>query len=116
MKFDDGRGSLASLVEITQEAKRRRSERDPAFTEIVRRFQDMAFGYAFSVVGDFHAAEDIAQEAFMEAWTHLQDLREAAAFPGWFRRIVWKRCDRYIRRKRLPSASMAPPLAPRLPR
>ena len=30
-----------------------------AFTEIVRRFQDMAVGYAFGLVGDFHLSEDV---------------------------------------------------------
>jgi DNA-directed RNA polymerase specialized sigma24 family protein len=34
-----------------------------AYGEIVRRFQDMAYGYAYSILGDFHLAEDAAQEA-----------------------------------------------------
>ena len=29
-----------------------------AFSALVHRFQDMAVGYALSVLGDFHAAED----------------------------------------------------------
>jgi len=28
---------------------------------IVRRFQDIAFGYAYALLGDFHPAEDAAQ-------------------------------------------------------
>jgi DNA-directed RNA polymerase specialized sigma24 family protein len=50
-----------------------------AFGELVRRFQDMAVGYAFSVIGDFHLAEDAAQEAFASAWLELPRLREPAA-------------------------------------
>ena len=42
-----------------------------AYDEIVSRFQDMAVGYAFSVLGDFHLAEDAAQEAFVEAYPIL---------------------------------------------
>ena len=42
-----------------------------AYDEIVRRFQDMAVGYAYSVLGDFHLAQDAAQEAFMEAYPNL---------------------------------------------
>jgi len=77
-----------------------------AFGEIVRRFQDMAYGYAYSLLGDFHLAEDAAQEAFIEAYRCLPKLREPAAFPGWFRRIVFKRCDRLTRRKRVSTAPL----------
>ena len=44
-----------------------RDDRLKAFGELVQRFQDMAFGYAYSVLGDFHLAEDAAQEAFVTA-------------------------------------------------
>jgi RNA polymerase sigma factor, sigma-70 family len=71
----------------------------PAFAEIVRRFEDMAVAYGYSLVGDFQLAEDAAQEAFLEAYVCLSQLREPAAFPGWFRRIVLKQCDRITRRK-----------------
>jgi RNA polymerase sigma factor (sigma-70 family) len=47
---------------------------------------------------DFHLAEDAAQEAFFEAYRSLPKLREPAAFAGWFRRIVFKHCDRITRR------------------
>jgi RNA polymerase sigma factor (sigma-70 family) len=77
-----------------------------AYGEVVRRFQDMAYGYAYSVLGDFHLAEDAAQEAFIEAYRCLANLREPAAFPGWFRRIVFKHCDRITRRQRLPAAPL----------
>jgi len=70
-----------------------------AFAQIVRRFQDMAHGYAYAMLGDFHLAEDAAQEAFINAYLKLPDLREPAAFAPWFRRIVFKHCDRITRRK-----------------
>ena len=72
-----------------------------AYSILVRRFQDMAAGYAYSLLGDFHLAEDAAQEAFVQAYLDLGKLRDTAAFPGWFRRIVFKQCDRIMRRKHL---------------
>lgn len=77
-----------------------------AYGTLVRRFQDLAAGYAYSLLGDCHLAEDAAQEAFVQAYLDLGKLREPAAFPGWFRRIVFKQCDRIMRRKRLPVASL----------
>ena len=38
-----------------------------AYAAIVRRFQDMAVGYGYSLLGDLHLAEDAAQEAFVSA-------------------------------------------------
>ncbi|MEN6357983.1 MAG: sigma-70 family RNA polymerase sigma factor [Armatimonadota bacterium] len=84
---------LKSLVD------RARSGDLDAFGMIVGRFQDMALAYAYSVTGDFHLAEDAAQEAFIQAYRDLDALREPDAFPGWFRKIIFKHCDR-IKRKR----------------
>lgn len=71
-----------------------------AFGELVERFQSMAQGYALALLRDPGLAEDACQEAFVDAFFHLHQLREDAAFPGWFRRIVHKHADRQ-RRSRL---------------
>ena len=70
-----------------------------AFGQVVERFQRMAYAVAYTMLGDAHLAEDVAQEAFIEAYICLPKLREPAAFPGWFRRIVHKRGDRLVRGK-----------------
>ncbi|HEY8412513.1 MAG TPA: sigma-70 family RNA polymerase sigma factor, partial [Pyrinomonadaceae bacterium] len=75
--------------------------RREAFGELVVRFQDMAFACAFAVLGDVYLAQDTAQEAFVIAWQKLAQLREPAAFPGWFKRIVLSQCNRLTRCKRL---------------
>ncbi len=75
--------------------------RREAFGELVIRFQDMAFACAFAVLGDVYLAQDTAQEAFVVAWQKLSQLREPAAFPGWFKRIVLTQCNRLTRCKRL---------------
>ncbi len=74
------------------------------YDAIVRRFQDMGVGYAASILGDFHLAEDAAQEAFVVAWRELPRLREPAAFAGWLRKIIFRQCDRLTRGKRLTTA------------
>jgi DNA-directed RNA polymerase specialized sigma24 family protein len=72
-----------------------------AYGRIVRRFQDMAVGYAYSLLGDFHLAEDAAQEAFIEIYLYLGRLYGPAVFPSWLRRAVFKHCDRVTRRRQL---------------
>ena len=39
-----------------------------AYEELVKSYQGMAIGYAYSVLGDFLLAEDAVQEAFLEAF------------------------------------------------
>ncbi|MFC1526548.1 sigma-70 family RNA polymerase sigma factor [Candidatus Latescibacterota bacterium] len=77
-----------------------------AYGELVRRFQDMAAGYAYAILGDHHLAEDASQEAFVRAYLDLGQLRDPAAFPGWLRRIVFKQCDRIRRRRDLQVVSL----------
>lgn len=72
-----------------------------AFGQIVERFQCLACAYAYKQLGDSHLAEDAAQEAFLETYAQLPNLCEPHAFVAWFRRIIFKQCDRLYRQKRL---------------
>ena len=72
-----------------------------AFASLVRRYQDFAYALALARVGDPQLAEDIAQEAFLQAHRDLHSLREPRAFGGWLRRLVAKHADRVLRRKHL---------------
>jgi RNA polymerase sigma factor (sigma-70 family) len=79
------------------------AERHEAFGELVKRFQDMAYGYAYAILGDFDLAQDAAQETFISAYRNLGRLRDPKAFPSWLRRIVMTQCNR-LRRGKHPSA------------
>ncbi len=87
---------ITSLVRAAQAGD------DLAFAELVRAYQDIAVAYATSLLGDYHLAEDAAQEAFIEVYRTLASLREPVAFAAWFRTIIFKHCDRMWRRKRRP--------------
>jgi len=76
------------------------------FNRIVERFQDMACASAYAMIEDVHLAEDVAQEAFLEAYLSLAKLREPAAFSSWFRRIIFKQADRLTRGKCLTSSPL----------
>lgn len=80
-----------------------------AYGALVARFQDLATGYAFGILQDLGAAEDAAQDAFVEAFHRLDQLRVAQAFPSWLRRIVFKHCDRRTRRRAVEAPVPAPP-------
>ena len=97
---------IATLIQRANAERTARNAKQTAFAEIVQRFQDLAFGCAYAVLGDFHLAEDAAQEAFLSAWRNLDQLRTPEAFPGWFKRIVLTQCNRLTRGKRLDTVSL----------
>jgi RNA polymerase sigma factor (sigma-70 family) len=91
MSDTDEQGDLPALVIAAQAGD------SDAYAVIVQRFQRMALAIGQGMLGDAHLAQDAAQDAFIDAWQSLHVLREPAAFAGWFRRIVFKHCDRQLR-------------------
>ncbi len=71
------------MDDLTALVTRAQAENDRAYGELVRRFQDMAYGYAYAILNDFQLAEDAAQEAFIEAYRCLPGSEHPQAFPGW---------------------------------
>lgn len=72
-----------------------------AFGPIVDRYRDAVFGVALARLGDFHEAEDAAQEVLVEAYQRLGNLRNPSRLGAWLRSMtVHKSIDR-IRRRRV---------------
>jgi RNA polymerase sigma-70 factor (ECF subfamily) len=95
-----------ALVRRAADKRATLAERHEAFEGLVRLFQDMAVARAYAALGDFHLAEDAAQEAFDTAWRRLAQLREPEAFPGWLGRIVQTECNRLTRGKRIRTSTL----------
>jgi RNA polymerase sigma factor (sigma-70 family) len=63
-----------------------------AFTELVLRRQKQVRDLMRRLCGDHALADDLAQQAFVQAWRRLRDLRDPGAFGGWLKRVavnVW---------------------------
>lgn len=98
--------TAGALVLKARDSDSTLAEKQQAFCELVRMFQDMAYACGYAVLGDFCLAEDVAQEAFISAWQKLSQLQQPEAFPGWFRRIVLTECHRLTRKQRLRTLSL----------
>lgn len=59
-----------------------------AYGKLVRATQAMSMAVALDVLHEPAGAEDAVQEAYLRAYRNLPDLEDAAAFPGWLRRVV----------------------------
>ena len=62
-----------------------------SFEVLVQRYQRAVMGAALAVLGDFHAAQDTAQDAFIVAYRKLGTLRNGDAFAPWLLRLARRR-------------------------
>src|SRR5512144_2868557 len=59
------------------------------------------YGIAYDLLGNRAEAEEAVQEALARACESIRDLRDPAAAPAWFLRIVTTMCLRTLRRRKL---------------
>ncbi len=77
-----------------------------AFTNLVRRYQKQIHAFAWRMIGDFHLAEEITQDTFLQAYKKLDTLREPNRFAAWLQTIVENCCYAYYRKAQLPITSI----------
>lgn len=77
------RGSDQQLV-----LRARHGDRE-AFGELVARHQGRVRGWLRHLCGDHAEADDLAQNAFVRAWTRLGNLKNTARFAPWLMKIAY---------------------------
>jgi RNA polymerase sigma-70 factor, ECF subfamily len=86
-------------MDPTSDLVRRCADGDPlAFDCLVREYMNTVLGLAYNYVGNFHTAEDLAQETFVQALQSISSLRDGSRFKVWLLRIARNKCIDYIRR------------------
>ena len=61
---------------------RLRQGEEAALAELYDHFAGRAFGLALRVLNDFHAAEDVVQDAFLWTWENADRIDETRGSPG----------------------------------
>lgn len=75
------------------------------FTKLFELMQKKAYFTALKIVKDEQAAEDMVQEAFINAFTSLNSLQDNSKFESWFLTVLSNKCKRYLQKKRPDSFS-----------
>jgi len=73
---------------------------EAAFTALVRRYQKGVHALAWRKVGDFHIAEEITQDTFLQAHKKLNTLQNPNQFAGWLYVITNRMCIRWFKNKK----------------
>ena len=71
-----------------------------AFGVLVSKYKDAVYGLAYSKVRNFHDAQDIAQESFIDAYKNLRSLKHPHRFSSWIYTIAANRCRMWLHNKR----------------
>ena len=69
---------------------------DEAFTALVRKHQQSVHALAWRRVGDFHFAEEITQDTFLQAHKKLSTLKNPSQFSGWLYVIANRLCNKWL--------------------
>jgi RNA polymerase sigma-70 factor (ECF subfamily) len=71
-----------------------------AFEALVRRHQGPLYNFCFRMLGQAEDAADVAQETFVQLYSHLGKLDEREPIAPWLFRVARNRCIDIIRRRR----------------
>jgi RNA polymerase sigma-70 factor (ECF subfamily) len=74
----------------------------PAFEQILRRYQRPVFGLLYRLTGDAALAEDLAQDTFVKAFRHLAAFDATRRLSSWILRIAHNTGIDALRKARLP--------------
>lgn len=83
-----------------------------AFASLVKRYQGSVYATAHYYMGRYGEAEDVAQEAFWQAYRSLPHLRDAERFGPWLKEVTTRTAANWLR-KNLSRLRMETPLPAR---
>ncbi len=85
-------------VQIAVEVVERLMQGDPqAQEQVFKALSSPVYSMALRILGDSHAAEDVAQDTFMDVLTKAHTIREPSHFVGWVRTLAVNRCYMRLR-------------------
>ena len=79
---------------------------ESAFTALVEKYRKWIHSLAWREIGDFHAAQEITQDTFIQAFKSLPSLRDPNCFSGWLHVIAKRQCIEWLRRKPITMQSL----------
>ena len=77
-----------------------------ACTALVEKHRKWIHSLAWREIGDFHAAQEITQDTFIQAFKSLPTLTDHRRFLGWLYVIAKRQCIEWLRRKPMTMQSL----------
>ena len=74
--------------------------------ELYKLYANAMYNVALRIVNDDAEAEDVLQEAFLDAFSRIKDFRQETTFGLWLKQIVINRSINYLRKRKLDLVSL----------
>ena len=92
--------SHPTLVDESELVSRAQAGEDEAFSELVSRYQNKIYRLAKNITQNNEDAEDVLQEAFLKAYSHLKGFQRNSRFYTWIVRIAVNEALMKLRKRR----------------
>ena len=79
---------------------------DAAFNALVRKHQKGIHALVWRKVGDFHVAEEITQDTFLQVYKNLAQLKNPNQFAGWIYVIANRLCLKWLEKNKFVMQSL----------
>ena len=79
---------------------------DAAFNTLVQKYQKSVHALVWRKIGDFHHAEEVTQDTFLQAYKKLSTLKNPNQFAGWLYVIASRLCLNWGRKRKLTVQSL----------
>ena len=73
---------------------------ESAFGDLVQKHQKSVPAVAWREIGDFHFAEEITQDVFLQVYKKIPTLKDPNLFAGWLYVITKRQCIAWKRKKK----------------
>lgn len=83
-----------------------RGGQEPAYRELIRRYERPVFALVYRMVRDRELAEDLTQETFVKVLNALASYRSEFKFSSWIFKIANNTAIDHLRRRELPTLSL----------
>jgi RNA polymerase sigma factor (sigma-70 family) len=70
-----------------------------AFGILVDKYKAGIYAFIYAKIRDFHDAQDLTQEVFLQAYRNLGSLRRMESFAFWLYRIASNHCKRWLKNR-----------------
>jgi RNA polymerase sigma-W factor len=90
----------AEMTEDVTLVRRTLAGDQEAFTQLVEKYKDPVYNVAYRMLGNATEAEDVAQEAFVRAYTQLRTYKDTHRFSTWLLSIASHLSIDQLRRRR----------------
>ena len=71
---------------------------DEAFGILIQKYRKGVHALVWRKIGDFHYAEEITQDVFLQVYQKLSTLKNPSQFAGWLYVIVDRLCINWLQR------------------